>query len=276
MRLLLVCNPRSGGGHDAAELSALLRDGGASEVDVLRIDDVDGADASEHDRVVVAAGDGTVARVAQIAAAGKRPLAVLPAGTANDFARALDLPLDLAAAARVAASGTHLRAIDLLDAGGTPFVNTAAAGLSVHATQRAVPLKPLLGPLAYTVGALRAGLTAAPVRCRVEVDGERLHDGPAWQVIVAGTGAFGGGAELDGSREGRLDVAVLRAHGRAALVRHGYAMRAGTLSEQDDVARGHGTEVVVHGPRQFNVDGDVRDVDGGRFGLRGRVQVVVG
>lgn len=276
MRMLLVCNPWSGGGHDAEELGDLLRAGGADEVDVLRIDHVDGADVSEHDRVVVAAGDGTVGRVALMAAAGGRPLAVLPAGTANDFVRALDLPLDLEAAARVAASGSRLQTVDLADASGTPFVNAAAAGLSVHATRRAAPLKPLLGSLAYAVGALRAGLSADPVVCRVDVDGETVHDGPAWQVIVAGTGAFGGGAELDGAREGRLDVAVLQAHGRGALVRHGYAMRAGTLSAQDDVVRRSGHEVRVDGPQQFNVDGDVRDVPGGRFGLRGAVEVVVG
>jgi diacylglycerol kinase family enzyme len=50
----------------------------------------------------------------------------------------------------------------------------------------------------------------------VTVDGTQRFDGEAWQVIVAGTGAFGGGSELEAAdpRDGLLDVAVLEA-GRA-------------------------------------------------------------
>ena len=81
-------------------------------------------------------------------------------------------------------------------ADGRPFVNVASAGLASVAARRAAPLKPRLGPLAYAVGAVRAAATAAPLRCTVRADGETVYEGAAWQVIVAVTGAFGGGSDV--------------------------------------------------------------------------------
>ncbi len=56
-------------------------------------------------------------------------------------------------------------------------MNAASAGLSPVAAREAHGLKRALGPLAYTVGALRAGLFAEPVTARVDVDGRPRFDG---------------------------------------------------------------------------------------------------
>ena len=157
-------------------------------------------------------------------------LAVVPTGTANDFARALGVPLDVEAAVALAGRADPARRpVDVARAGDRAFVNAASAGLSVLAARHAHDLKPRLGPVAYAVGALRAGVTARPVRVRVRVDGEEAFAGEAWQVIVAGTGAFGGGAELEVADEAdrRLDVAVLRGRpaGRARAAGLGHAAR---------------------------------------------------
>ena len=87
-----------------------------------------------------------------------------PVGTANDFARALGLPEDLAEAVELAATGRRTERLDLGRVGERPFVNAASAGLSPVAAREAHGLKRALGPLAYTVGALRAGLFADPGR----------------------------------------------------------------------------------------------------------------
>ncbi|WP_347568986.1 diacylglycerol kinase family protein [Rhizobium skierniewicense] len=50
------------------------------------------------------------------------PLGVLPLGTANDFARTIGLPLDLAQAVEVIAKGNTTE-IDLGEANGHPFFN---------------------------------------------------------------------------------------------------------------------------------------------------------
>jgi diacylglycerol kinase family enzyme len=280
MRMLLIANPASGSGADPDAMTSRLKALGADPVLVA----VDGLDALHPgstqldgvQRVVAAGGDGTLGPAAELAAQLGVPFAVIPTGTANDLARALDLPLDdLDAALTLAATGTRTRLVDLAHAGPTPFLNASSSGLSVHATRRAEPLKRRLGPLAYAAGALHAGLRATPVNVRVGVDDESVYVGDAWQVIVAGTGAFGGGSELDEAEPGALDVAVLTGGPRLGLVRRAYAMRRGGLTDQPGVLHARGSTVTVEGPEAFNVDGDVREVPGGRFTLGRRIGIVV-
>jgi YegS/Rv2252/BmrU family lipid kinase len=284
----LVTNAASGRGTDGDRVAALLRGAGA-RVSVHAFDpggredavaDAAAAAVAEGpDRLAVAGGDGSIGPVAVHAATADLPLAVIATGTANDFARALDLPLDLEEACRLAATGTRERPIDVLSAGERPFLNAASVGLSVIAAHRARPLKRPLGPLAYAVGALRAGLTAQPLHCRVTADGAQVFAGAAWQVIVAGTGAFGGGSELDDVdlSDQLVDVVVLGAGPRLALLRRARGMRAGNLTAQPGVhhARGRTIELELPPGTPFNVDGEVCDVAPARFSAPGeRVRVV--
>lgn len=251
-----MCNPDSGGGTDMEHVRALLRRHGARVID----------DETEADRIVVCGGDGTLGRAAELAARLGVPLAVMPAGTANDFARALELPVDLEAAARLAATGIETRSLELGRIDGRPFVNVASAGLAPSAARRAEPLKGLLGPLAYPVAALMAGVLDRPVRCAAITARGEVFSGAAWQVIVACTGAFGGGAEIDAAdpTDGRLDLLVLPAGRRLMLGRHALAMRRGSLAEAPGVvhARDDSITLRVPTPTAFNVDGEVVEATG--------------
>jgi diacylglycerol kinase family enzyme len=128
-----------------------------------------------------------------------------------------------------------------------------------------------LGPLAYAVGALKAGVSARPLHCKVTCDGERQAAGRVWQVVVAVTGAFGGGSEIGGTRvgDGQLDVAVVPAGSRIGLVRRAYGMRAGRLTKQSDVthARGATIELEIDDDHSFNVDGETCRCDPAHFTL---------
>jgi diacylglycerol kinase (ATP) len=286
VRLALIANPHSGTAPDPAELEALLgADGaGVSYVSIEQVADKDGGDLVDGaldalrqtgapDRVVVAGGDGSVGPAALAAAMLGVPLAVIAVGTANDFARAKDLPLDLDEAAALARDDAAPTAgAELGMAGERPFVNAAAAGLSVAAAHAAKPHKSRLGPLAYAVGALKAGVTATPLRCTVVCDGERRAGGRAWQVVVAVTGAFGGGSEIGGTRvgDGQLDVAVVPAGSRAGLVRRAYGMRAGRLTAQSDVTheRARVIDLEIEGDASFNIDGETCRCEPAHFTLR--------
>ncbi|HEU4976049.1 MAG TPA: diacylglycerol kinase family protein [Baekduia sp.] len=277
MRLLLCANPHSGGG--AADPDALADHLRALGADVRRCDladlgrpraplDAERARAlvDGADRLVVAGGDGSIGLAAAAAAGARVPLAVLPTGTANDFARALDLPRELDAACALAVDAdAPVRELDLAEADGRPFVNAASAGLAPEAARAAHPLKPRLGPLAYAVGALQAGVTGQPARCRVTVDGRLVFRGRAWQVVVANTGAFGGGAATGGAdpADGRLDVAIVPAGSRLALVRRSWAMRRGRLVHEDAVVHVRGAAVTVQlSTPAFNVDGEHCTMEG--------------
>ena len=265
MRVALVVNKASGGGTDPAPLERAMRDHGAEVTTCgCEPEHLETIPASQPERIVVAGGDGTVGAVAELAGRLGVPLGVVPAGTANDFVRANGLPLDPVDAAVVAVTGTDLRRLELGRLGdGRPFVNVASAGLASVAARRAAPLKPRLGPLAYGVGAARAAATAAPLRCTVRVDDDTVFTGGAWQVIIAVTGAFGGGSAVGAAdpEDGVLDVAVIPAGSRLGLARRAWGLKRHTIAEQRGVEhhRGHVIALEVPPGTEFNADGEVRD-----------------
>lgn len=278
--IALVVNTRSGSRTDPDRVADELRRHGP-EVEVLSLDDLVAPLPEPTDRIVVAGGDGSIGVAACAAHTARLPLAVIPTGTANDFARALGLPVALDAACALAADpAATTRCHEVGKVGDRPFVNAAAAGLSAAASRHAEPHKSRLGVLAYALGALRAGLTAPPLHCRVRCDGAERFDGDVWQVVVGVTGAFGGGSHIGGTShgDGQLDVAVVPAGSRTALVRRAYGMRRGRLTSQRDVGhhRGRVVELALPAGTPFNIDGDVRPCDHTRFELlAGGVQVVV-
>ena len=167
------------------------------------------------------------------AAAGRAgiPLAVVPAGTANDFARRLGLPDGITAACRLAVRGTKLESLELGWMNDErPFVNVASAGLPAPAAEKARGWKDRLGPLAYAAGALSAGMTAKPLTCLVVCDGREVLAGEAWQVTVAASGAFGAGASIEEAdpTDGSLEVVAIEAGSRIGLVSLAYHLRRGT------------------------------------------------
>lgn len=264
MHIAFTANTRSGGGLDPEPLAEAMRAHGA-RVDVFGCEEseLERLEAAAPERVAVAGGDGTVGGAAAVAGRLGVALAVIPTGTANDFARTNGIPDDAIEAAELAATGTTLRTLDLGRlADGRPFVNTAAAGLATSAAEKAAALKRRLGALAYGVGAVRAAAVGEPLRCIVGVDGREVFAGGAWQVIVAVTGAFGGGAVLGAADpgDGQLDVAVIPAGSRVALARRAWGLRLGTIAEQKGVEhhRGRLIEVGLPPDAEINVDGELR------------------
>jgi diacylglycerol kinase (ATP) len=265
MRVALLANPESGSGEAKAVERALTAR--ASELASFGLDERDAVAAWRPERIIVAGGDGSIGAAAETAADLRVPIAVIPVGTANDFARALGIPRNSEAAVEVALGSSRLRSLDLGfaehpgfgDGDRQPFVNAASAGLSPAAARRAGALKRPLGALAYAVGAAGAGLRARPVAARVAVDDEEIFSGAAWQVTVACTGAFGGGAEVAADpHDGVLDAVVIEARSRARLIAHAYRLRNGTVERGTDVHKLTGRIVEVEADGDgFNIDGEL-------------------
>jgi diacylglycerol kinase (ATP) len=263
------------------ELCAAQLRGFGVAVEAFGIDEIDRAVAAGADRVALAGGDGSVAPVAAAAGRAGVPLALIPSGTANDFARRLGLPLELSAACRLAAQGRRLRALELgwlhalgdrARSGGPsrrPFVNVASAGLPAPAAGRATTWKRHLGPLAYAAGAVVAGLSAKPIPCRVECDAHTLFEGKAWQVSVASSGAFGAGSRIDEAdpADGALDVVTVAAGPRPGLVSIAYRLRTGDLSGHQWAEHARCARAELHLPAgsRLNVDGEVLAVGSAVF-----------
>jgi diacylglycerol kinase (ATP) len=276
--LALLSNPESGSG-EASELPQRLRGLGA-EVGEFEIGQFDEAASSGAERVVVAGGDGSIAPAARACSRHEIPMAVIPAGTANDFARAHELPLDIEEACRLAVSGERAEPIDVALMGDRPFLNVASLGLPPAAAEKAHGLKGLLGPLAYAIGAARAGVSAPSLHCRVLCNDEEWFSGSVWQVTVACSGAFGGGSSVEADpADGRLDLVVIEANSRLRLLHHAYGLRTGGIEGQTGV-RSHRCRTLRIEPERetdFNVDGELVSAAATSFSVEARaVDLITG
>jgi YegS/Rv2252/BmrU family lipid kinase len=135
------------------------------------------------------------------------PLAIIPAGRGNDFARVLDIPTDPAEAARLAYQG-ETKLLDVGEVDGKSFVGIASVGFDSDANRIANEAKIVRGNLVYAYAALRALAGWKPARFEVVVDGAH-HEVTGYSVGICNSKAYGGGmyaaphAELD---DGLLDV----------------------------------------------------------------------
>lgn len=230
-----LVNPTSGGGAApgaVVPVARVLRDAGA-RVDVTyspgphaMVALVDQA-LERGDVVVSVGGDGMLSSLAGLVSERGGTLGLLPAGRGNDFARMLGLPEDPAAQAQVLLSGTP-RAVDLLAVSGLPerdgtrlVAGSVYAGVDARAAEVVDRATWLPRSLQYPYAAVRSLATYHPGRYRVSVDGvEREHD--AATVVVANSAYYGKGMQIAPSasvEDGVLDVVVIEAAGRLALVR---------------------------------------------------------
>ena len=238
--------------------------------------------------LLVGGGDGTIGAVAGLLAevpSGRRPvLGVLPLGTANDFARTLDLPAAVPAAITVLATGKVVD-IDLGQANGLPFLNVASLGLSVGATHALRPaLKRRLGPLAYPLAALVAYRQHIPFRARLEFpesDHATLELADLLQVGVGNGRHYGGGntvAPDAGIDDSTLDVYAIgagRLRDHLSLTR---LLRDGSVVEHHRVQHLVTRSMVLttDEPLEVNLDGEIATRTPVRFGVRrNAVEVVV-
>lgn len=173
-------------------------------------------------------GDGTVRAVAEVLAGGDVPLGVLPGGTGNLLARALELPLDdLEKAADVALAGRTVPVdVGTLRVDGERservFLVMAGMGLDAETMDRADErLKGVVGWPAYLVSGLRAA-AGGGFTVRLKLDDDTIVRQAVRTVVVGNTGRLQGGVELlPDARvdDGVLDVAVLAPRGLLGWLR---------------------------------------------------------
>ncbi|HKT58684.1 MAG TPA: diacylglycerol kinase family protein, partial [Gemmatimonadales bacterium] len=137
MQVTLLFNPGAGAGSASAdELRRVIRSVGHQvEVRRTRKSGIAKALRDPGDLVAVAGGDGTVGRVMKLLAGGPVPMAILPAGTANNIATSLGIFGD---AARIVTSWARgeVRRVDVGLVRGPwgecRFVESVGVGLLAH------------------------------------------------------------------------------------------------------------------------------------------------
>jgi len=244
-----MVNPSSGGGaapEAVVPVARLLRDAGAG-VEVtyspgpLAMRALVVAALARGDVIVSVGGDGMLSSLAGLVAEGGGVLGVLPAGRGNDFARMLDLPTTPEAQAELFLAGTT-RTVDLIALQNGQSLDrlvagSVYAGVDARASEIVDRARRLPGTLQYPYAALRSLATYRPGRYRVAVDGE-VHEFSAATVVVANSAYYGKGMRIAPAAslsDGLIDVVIIEAASRVALMRALPSVYDGSHVERDEV-----------------------------------------
>lgn len=269
-QVVVVANPTAGRGKAGRRIG--LADTMLRELRVdheVRVagsaDDMESTcrDAAEQGAEIVAVigGDGTVSCAANGLAGTGTALAVLPAGTGNDFAAAIGARSFRTAVRLLADPKTESVDLAHVRAGGVDrsFVNIAGAGFDSEVNETANAMTINLGGTGTYVAALMKTLSRfTPARYDLTVDGEAFTLDA--MLVVVGSGlAYGGGMKVLPNAslvDGVLDVCIVEALSKGAFLRAFPKVFMGKHTDHPNVRMMRATEVTVEANRGMQVYAD--------------------
>lgn len=169
---------------------------------------------SKLDFIAAMGGDGTINEAINgIAEQDHRPLfGLIPLGTVNDFARALNIPLDPEEAISILEQ-QNTRKTDVGKINDRYFINIVAVGALAEASfSTPVEQKTKLGPLAYIIEGVKKMKEKQPFELRVQSDNV-VWEGEALLMLVALTNSVGGFETIAPEAEvndGMLHVMIIK------------------------------------------------------------------
>ena len=216
MTLALIINPTSGGGRGLvrgrealALLSPTFVHHSTSYEDTLEA--IERAAANGCDVVAACGGDGLLHAAIQGCLNTNLPLLPIPAGTGNDFARAVGIEAK-APVPNVSKTLVEDR-IDLGRIGSRHFGAILSSGFDAVVNERANEIRWPKGPMRYNVAILQELPRFSPMPFTLHLDGVRLER-EAMLVAVANAPSYGGGMKVcpDASmKDGLFDIMILNA-----------------------------------------------------------------
>lgn len=231
-RARLIYNPTSGREEMRRRLPEILQRlerGGLETSTHATIGEGDAtlaaADAIERgfDIIIAAGGDGTLYEVINGMAekSYRPPLGILPLGTTNDFARALNIPRSWEGAVDVILQ-QHTKVIDVGKMNQRYFINIAGGGSLTELTYE-VPskLKTMIGQLAYYMKGLEKLPRLRPIELYIRTDETEFHE-EVMLFLISNSNSVGGFERLapDASlNDGLFDVLILKKCNLAEFIR---------------------------------------------------------
>ena len=215
-----------------------------------------------YDLVVAAGGDGTINEVVNgMAEQEYRPkLGIIPVGTTNDFARALQIPRDIVAAAEIIAKGDRIP-IDIGRMNEKYFINIGGGGSLTELTYD-VPskLKTVLGQLAYYLRGIEMLPSLKATNMTIEYDG-KLFEGESMLFLVGLTNSIGGFEKLSPSssiNDGMFTLLILKKTNLADFIRIASLALRGEHINDPKVIYTKANRIKVHSDEKvlLNLDGE--------------------
>jgi YegS/Rv2252/BmrU family lipid kinase len=169
----------------------------------------------ECEAILIAGGDGTVNQAvnAMMENKIKRPVGVIPAGTANDFAQHLGIPENFNEAFEVIAQ-MKIRKLDIGIVNGQYFVNVCGGGLLTSIAHTIEPeFKNTLGKLAYYIKGVQQIPKFKSQKVRITTDQQVYEDEFYLFIVLNGSsaGGFNRVGEYASMRDGKLDFVGFKA-----------------------------------------------------------------
>lgn len=236
----------------------------------------------KFDLVVAAGGDGTINEVINgLAEKEYRPkLGVLPLGTTNDFARAVNIPRDIVKACDVLCDGYEMP-IDIGKANDHYFINIAGGGKLTELSYD-VPskLKTMLGQLAYYIRGIEMLPSLRPTKVKIEYD-DQTFSGDIMLFLVSNTNSVGGFEKLapDASlNDGRFDMIILKAVNLAEFIRLASLASRGEHMKDAKIIYAQASRIKIEAEEkmQLNIDGEYGgDLPGEIINLRRHLHMMV-
>ncbi|WP_028801602.1 diacylglycerol kinase [Streptomyces sp. 142MFCol3.1] len=233
--ITLFVNPTAGrgrGARAAQPAASALRAAGFNVRTVLGENPRDAlaqaraAVESGTDALIAVGGDGMVSLALQAVAGTRTPLGLIAVGTGNDFARALDLPVQDPAAAgrRIAESlkASRLRDIDLGRVNGTWFGTVLASGFDSRVNDRGNRMRLPAGRFKYDLAILAELAAFKPFPFRITLDDGEAREIEATLVAVGNGSSYGGGMRICADadlEDGLFDVTVVGDCSRTTLLK---------------------------------------------------------
>ena len=164
--------------------------------------------------ILIAGGDGTIDSVVNVMKEKRinLPIAIIPTGTANDFARYIGMPLDVEEACNQILK-SKVKKVDIGKINHKYFMNVASMGLFTDVSQKTdMNLKNTIGKLAYYVKGFEQLPNFRRLKIKVTSDKD-CFDGDMYLMLVfngqtAGNLKFAYKAKID---DGLLDVIIIKA-----------------------------------------------------------------
>ena len=211
--------------------------------------------------VAVLGGDGTVSLGANGVLGTGAALAILPAGTGDDFAKVVGagrfdaavrllanpkiVPIDLVS---LVAGVEHRHFVNIAGAGFDSEVNETANGMSVR----------LGGTGTYVAAVLKTLSRFSPAHYELTIDGEALSVDAMLTVVGSGI-QYGGGMKVLPNacvNDGLLDVCIVEALSKTAFLRAFPRVFTGSHGRHPKVRMMRGTTVTVEANRKMLVYAD--------------------
>ncbi len=271
MHYALVVNPTSGKRHGeviAAQTVERLANAGHTTIVVQGADAPSARDqlklaiGAGLDGVLVVGGDGALHGVLDHVADSDLVFGLIPAGTGNDTARSLGIPVkDVNAAVDLVIAG-NVRTIDLARTDEAYVATVVASGFDSKVNERANAMTWPRGNMRYNIAILAELRSFEPLEFTLVLDGKTIER-EAMLVAVGNGPSFGGGLRIcEGAKldDGLLDVVVINPVSKPKLLRVFPKLYKGTHTSLPEVERHLVKEVTLTSP------GIVAYGDGERLG----------